>query len=94
MGVYGPRNVCIQVSNQGLASTSFVSGMSTGFSGNLGYPLPSNWAFDQISTITVGSVDGKIEIDNNIKSDRDNGVSEVIVDNSFVKQLLNKAQNS
>ncbi|MFL2099124.1 hypothetical protein ACEN37_12870, partial [Marinilactibacillus psychrotolerans] len=57
--------------------TSFVSGMSTGFSGNLGYPLPKNWAFDQISTITLGSGEGLIEIDNNIKSGRDNGVSYV-----------------
>lgn len=77
IGVYGPRNVCIQVSNNGLATTSFVSGMSTGYSGNLGYPLPSNWAFDQISTISVGSGDGYIQIDNNIQSGKDLGVSEV-----------------
>ncbi|WP_081415226.1 glycoside hydrolase domain-containing protein [Ectobacillus panaciterrae] len=73
IGVYGPRNVCIQVSDKGYAKTSFVSGMSTGFSGNLGYPLPQNWAFDQISTVTKGSGAGLIEIDNNIKSGRDNG---------------------
>lgn len=77
IGIYGPRNVCIQVSERGLAVLSFVSGMSTGFSGNLGYPLPSNWAFDQISTINVGSGEGYINIDNNIKSGRDNGSSEV-----------------
>ncbi|MBM7597690.1 peptidoglycan hydrolase-like protein with peptidoglycan-binding domain [Virgibacillus halotolerans] len=73
VGVYGPRNACIRVSKAGLASTSFISGMSTGFSGNLGFPLPDNWAFDQISTIKVGSGDGLIQIDNNIKSGRDNG---------------------
>lgn len=77
VGIYGPRNVCSRVSNAGYASTSFVCDMSTGFSGNLGYPLPKNWAFDQISTITVGSGDGKIEIDNNIASGRDVGVSSV-----------------
>ncbi|RJQ73244.1 DUF1906 domain-containing protein [Pseudonocardiaceae bacterium YIM PH 21723] len=71
VGVYGPRNVCTRVS--GLASASFVSDMSTGFSGNLGYPMPLNWAFDQIATITVGAGDGLIEIDNNITSGRDNG---------------------
>lgn len=81
IGVYGPRAVCIEVSKRGLATTSFVSGMSTGYSGNLGYPLPSSWAFDQISTITVGSGDGYIEIDNNIKSGRYNGES--IVDPSI-----------
>ncbi|WP_262392052.1 glycoside hydrolase domain-containing protein [Sporolactobacillus inulinus] len=42
IGVYGPRNVCTQVSERGWAATSFVSDMSTGFSANLGYPLPTN----------------------------------------------------
>lgn len=77
VGVYGPRNVCIKVSEKTSTVTSFVSGMSTGFSGNLGYPLPQNWAFDQISTIYVGSGNGAIEIDNNIKSGRDLGQSTV-----------------
>lgn len=73
VGIYGPRNVCSRVAAEGLTSASFVSDMSTGFSGNLGYPLPADWAFDQIATITVGSGDGRIEIDNNIASGRDNG---------------------
>ncbi|CAL9396436.1 hypothetical protein SUDANB6_01367 [Streptomyces sp. enrichment culture] len=73
VGVYGPRNVCQRVADAGYAATSFVSDMSSGFSGNLGYPLPTNWAFDQISTITVGSGTGAIEIDNNIASGRDSG---------------------
>lgn len=77
IGIYGPRNACIQVSDRGLAKYSFVSGMSSGFSGNLGYPLPSNWAFDQISTITIGSGAGSINIDNNINSQRDSGASEL-----------------
>lgn len=91
IGIYGPRNVCIQVSKNGWASTSFVSGMSTGFSANLGYPLPDNWAFDQISTISVNAADGKIEIDNNIKSGKDNGATSVElsedVNSGFFKQL-------
>ncbi|MFD5567254.1 glycoside hydrolase domain-containing protein [Streptomyces cadmiisoli] len=73
VGVYGPRNVCQRVADAGYAAASFVSDMSSGFSGNLGYPLPTNWAFDQISTITVGSGSGSIEIDNNIASGRDTG---------------------
>ncbi|GAB3552274.1 hypothetical protein GCM10027404_22590 [Arthrobacter tumbae] len=73
VGIYGPRNACSRVSIQGLASASFVSDMSTGFSGNLGYPLPTNWAFDQISTIGVGTGSGYIEIDNNIASGLDVG---------------------
>ena len=52
IGIYSARNTCGIVSAQGLAASSFVSDMSTGYSGNLGYPLPSNWAFDQIKEYT------------------------------------------
>ncbi|MDT3495930.1 DUF1906 domain-containing protein [Bacillus toyonensis] len=95
VGVYGARNVCIQVSEKGYAKTSFVSGMSTGFSGNLGYPLPKNWAFDQISTIKVGSGSGLIEIDNNIKSGLDNGVKKIEKEKlSLTLQLLAMASST
>lgn len=77
IGIYGPRAVGIRAHEGGYAEHSFVSGMSTGFSGNLGYPLPPNWSFDQISTITVGSGEGTITIDNNIKSGGDPGQSSV-----------------
>ncbi|MFI0821545.1 glycoside hydrolase domain-containing protein [Streptomyces sp. NPDC021098] len=73
VGVYGPRNVCTRVAEAGHSSASFVSDMSSGFSGNFGYPLPADWAYDQVVTRTVGSGDGKIEIDNNIASGRDVG---------------------
>ncbi len=73
VGIYGPRNVCSRVRAAGLSTASFVSDMSTGFSGNLGYPMPSDWAFDQIATVTVGSGTGAVEIDNNISNGRDIG---------------------
>lgn len=73
IGIYGPRNVCSRVSFLGLSSASFVCDMSTGFSGNLGFPLPEDWAFDQIATIGVGSGQGFIEIDKNISSGLDLG---------------------
>lgn len=79
VGVYGARNTCRQVSDRSLASFSFVSGMSTGYSGNLGYALPGNWAFDQIQTTTVGTGSSTIEIDKNIRSGRDEGASSVDV---------------
>jgi peptidoglycan hydrolase-like protein with peptidoglycan-binding domain len=47
-GVYGTRNVCERVSREAGARWSFVSGMSWGYSGNLGYPMPHNWSFNQI----------------------------------------------
>ncbi|WEV27721.1 DUF1906 domain-containing protein [Streptomyces sp. 71268] len=73
IGIYGPRNVCTRAGEAGYTDASFVSDMSSGFSGNLGYRLPNDWAFDQIVTKTVGSGDGQIEIDNNIASGRDAG---------------------
>ena len=75
IGVYGARNICSRVSDEGIATTSFVGDLASGFSGNLGYPLTKNWAFDQIKEDTIGSGDGEIDIDKNIASGRDNGVS-------------------
>ncbi len=74
-GVYGTRNVCINTAEKGYTCSSFVSDMSTGFSGNLGFRLPSDWAFDQFATVTLGTGDGEIEIDKNGFSGRDKGVS-------------------
>ncbi|WP_327071170.1 DUF1906 domain-containing protein [Kitasatospora sp. NBC_01250] len=65
-GVYGSRNVCTQVTKSTYARWSFVSGMSTGFSGNMGFALPENWSFNQIRTLTVGSGGGAVEIDNDV----------------------------
>lgn len=77
VGLYGPRNICTRLRERGLTTSSFVSGMSTGYSGNLGFPLPRDWAFDQIATVTVGSGAGQIEIDKNVVSGRDPGQSSV-----------------
>ena len=75
VGVYGTRNVCTRVSEKGYAETSFVSDMSTGFSGNLGFSIPDNWAFDQFATVTVGSGSGQIEIDKDGFSGVDSGIN-------------------
>lgn len=64
IGVYGTRNVCTQVTNAGYATSSFVSDMSTGYSGNMGFKIPSNWNFDQfaeISNLSIGNE--KIDLD-------------------------------
>jgi peptidoglycan hydrolase-like protein with peptidoglycan-binding domain len=75
IGVYAPRNICSRLAKAGLTVASFVSDMSTGYSGNLGFPLPRDWAFDQISTITIGADAGRIEIDKDVASGRDRGQS-------------------
>jgi peptidoglycan hydrolase-like protein with peptidoglycan-binding domain len=77
IGVYGCRNVCLKLAEAGLTSSSFVSGMSWGYSGNLGYPLPANWAFDQISNFRIGTGAGQLEIDNDIVSGADLGFDSV-----------------
>lgn len=84
-GVYGARNVCSRVSNQGYACSSFVGDMSTGFSGNLGFKMPDNWAFDQFSDkdadgnyIQINSSDGSFQIDKDGFSGRDQGVSSLL----------------
>ncbi|TWG02829.1 uncharacterized protein DUF1906 [Streptomyces brevispora] len=68
-GVYGSRNVCINATQKTYARYSFVSGMSWGFSGNLGFPLPANWSFNQIkeiSGIETGGEGGKIDLDHDV----------------------------
>ncbi|MEI5673426.1 MULTISPECIES: glycoside hydrolase domain-containing protein [unclassified Nocardioides] len=77
-GVYGSRNVCSEVTRTTSARWSFVLGMSTGYSGNLGFTLPANWSFNQIQTVTVGSGSGSVSIDKNVqKTGADPGVGSV-----------------
>lgn len=51
VGIYAPRNVCTRVCEAGYAVSSFVSDMSTGYSGNLGFRIPANWNYDQFHEI-------------------------------------------
>lgn len=79
VGVYGARNTCSRVSDAGYAQTSFVADMSTGFSGNLGFTMPTNWAFDQFNSITVGnSTLGYVPVDMDGYSGRDKGFNNLI----------------
>lgn len=77
MGVYGARNVCIRCAKDSSVRTtnSFVSNMSTGFSGNLGFPMPENWSFGQFFETSIGSGSGYLEIDKNDYSGRDTGTT-------------------
>lgn len=77
IGVYGPRNVCSRVAASGYSVNSFVSDMSSGFSGNIGYKLPTDWSFDQINTVSIGTGTGQISIDKDICKGVDLGVSSV-----------------
>lgn len=48
IGVYGTRNIAGQLMSRGVVSAVWVSGMSSGFSGNLGFPMPAKWSYNQI----------------------------------------------
>ncbi len=78
IGVYGARNTCSRVCNSGYAVSSFAGDMSTGYSGNIGFTMPANWAFDQFTTVTIGNGSGQIEIDKDGYSGRYAGVDHVI----------------
>ncbi|MBC1292785.1 DUF1906 domain-containing protein [Listeria booriae] len=77
IGVYGARNVCSRLKSAGLVDNVFVADMSTGFSGNLGFPMPDDWAFDQYFEMSIGTGNGKLDIDKVTYSSVDKGVSAV-----------------
>ncbi|MEU4349997.1 glycoside hydrolase domain-containing protein [Streptomyces sp. NPDC023838] len=91
-GVYGSRNVCTQVSKNTDARYSFVSGMSWGFSGNLGFPLPPNWAFNQVKEFKFIYSGDSFDLDNDVhRSGSDTGQNtvhqQVQPANEFVKYI-------
>jgi peptidoglycan hydrolase-like protein with peptidoglycan-binding domain len=51
--VYGTRNVASVVIERGLATGAFVAGMSSGWSGNMGFPMPQDWRYNQIVETSV-----------------------------------------
>lgn len=73
IGIYGSRNICTRVSNAGLAVSSFVADMSTGYSGNMGYPMTANWAFDQILEFQLVYSKGNFSVDKDVASGRYKG---------------------
>ncbi|GAA3268645.1 DUF1906 domain-containing protein [Dactylosporangium vinaceum] len=76
-GVYGSRNVCANVTAATFARFSFVSGMSWGFSGNLGFPLPANWSFNQIKEFTVTTGSDVFDLDRDVARLNDKGAATV-----------------
>lgn len=76
-GIYSARNTCTRVSKKEYACSSFVSDLSAGYSGNLGFTMPTNWAFDQFATVSIGEGSAAISIDKDGFSGRDTGVSKL-----------------
>lgn len=63
VGIYGTRNACTKVMGEGYAETCFVSDMSTGYSGNMGFKIPNNWNLDQFHEYSVTTASGSWDID-------------------------------
>ena len=97
-GVYGTRNVCIQVKDTTNTAGSYVSNMSTGWSGNLGFSQPTDWMFDQFNEPSggIGTGSGAVSIDKVNSSGFDTGVTSVkylSFDYAMFKRLGSKAIN-
>lgn len=73
VGIYAPRYVCTKIYEAKLASKSFVADMSTGFSCNLGYSMPKNWAFDQFYELSAFKSIPSFPLDKDAYSGRDTG---------------------
>lgn len=73
VGVYGARNICSTICKKGLACSSFVADMSTGYSGNLGFTMPENWAFDQFHEYSFLGPGISFPLDKDMASGRYNG---------------------
>ncbi len=61
VGIYGPRLVCQRISDAGLAVSSFVADMSTGYSCNIGQKMPANWCYDQF--VEISNFNNDFDID-------------------------------
>ncbi|HBN28882.1 MAG TPA: hypothetical protein DEF85_07645 [Clostridiaceae bacterium] len=70
IGVYGTRNTCTQVCDNGYALTSFVSDMSYGFSGNMGFKIPENWNLDQFYELSTSETGWDFDLDKTTYSGR------------------------
>lgn len=68
VGVYGTRNVCKNLMDTHLATSCYVSGMSTGYSGNLGIPMPSPWSYNQIIEVQEVFGDATVGVDHVVVS--------------------------
>lgn len=77
IGIYGTRNTCTMVSKKvSGVKYAYVSNMSTGFSGNLGFSQPLNWAFDQFDEVgPEGNLPGRDKV---AVSHQDEGVTTLV----------------
>lgn len=89
IGIYGSRNVCTRISNAGYAIYSFVSDMSSGYSGNLGYSIPLNWSFEQFNEVSAYPLSsGTIGLDYDIANETDTGITNLNFNSNYIPPYL------
>lgn len=87
VGVYGTRNVCNQVMNNKYAESCYVSDMSTGYSGNMGFKMPDNWNLDQYAEISLSASSGNFAIDKVMYSGKQTLVESLLTD-QYIRGLI------
>lgn len=91
IGVYGTRNVCSRVMEKKYAVTCLVSDASVGYSGNMGFKMPTNWNIDQFATdVPLGD----FFIDKNIFSNRFPVVTELAKRDYYSGEVEVKGTNN
>ena len=102
---YGPRSLLIKLTKLDYIEGGFVSNMSSGFSGNLGYKMPDNWTFDQYFEYNLNGIDidkvsisergdtGQTSFNPPLPVDK-NGLTEDQVDAFIYKELLELQKQS
>ena len=78
IGVYSARNTCKKIRDTYPDTKCFISDMSTGYSGNLGFRMPENFAFDQYHENKTFSIAGEtFSLDYDMASGKDPGVETI-----------------
>ena len=70
VGAYGTRNVCQTLLDTKQVEGAFVAGMSTGYSGNMGFPMPNGWHYNQIVEVTETLGGTPLGVDHDVVSSR------------------------
>lgn len=89
VGVYGTRNVCTKVMNSGYAESCYVSDISTGYSGNMGFKMPDNWNLDQYAEISLSASSGNFAIDKVMYSGKQSLVESLLTD-QYLRGLIDE----
>ena len=75
--------------NKGYAESCYVSDMSTGYSGNMGFKMPDNWNLDQFAETSLSATSGNFGIDKVAYSQRQPLVTSLLSD-PYIRGLIDE----